>query len=194
MSHLYPAGNHQCHYWEELSKSSAFTAQSSIKAAETVQAVCLTLTCLREWCHFFWWWDQVYFRKVWQGGLSQYTWSSLSLDFMGGWAELGGRVSVFFAGTYRFYTATVWSDDVLSLLSAMHLHSETVGGIVVCARATLNAIPTQSRRGLHGSCEALKCKHKLHSTVWTVGKVCPHWTHSHNCLKTGFSKHCIVEL
>lgn len=43
------------------------------------------------------------------------------------------------------------------------------------------------------SCKAQQCKHQLHSTVWTVGEVCPHQSHSHNCLKTGFSKHCAVE-
>lgn len=45
-------------------------------------------------------------------------------------------------------TLPVWPDDVLSLVSVMQLHRETVGGIAVCARATLNAVPTPSCRGL----------------------------------------------
>lgn len=62
-------------------------------------------------------------------------------------------------------TQPVWSEEVLNLLSVMHLHGRTVGGTAVCAPATLNAIPTQSGRGLHGGCKALECKHKLHSRV-----------------------------
>lgn len=98
----------------------------------------------------------------------------------------------------KCYAAPVWSDDLFSLCWVMYRLGEVVGlsvwHFVVSDPATwcFNS-HSESMRTLW-SCKAQQCKHQLHSTVWTVGKVCPLQTHSHNCLKTGFSKHCIVEL